>query len=189
MADGHQLPQDAAPEAPKDVSRRLFLKIGAAAGGGMLMSFSLHGLAMAQFGPPVELKFDAFATVAKDGIVTIVAKNPEIGQGIKTMLPMLIAEELDVDWKNVRIEQADSEPAKYGAQFAGGSFATPFNYDPLRRVGAAGRVLMIRGRRHDLGFPSPSAPPPRAWSPTPPPAASSAMAPWPLWRRPCRRRT
>ena len=140
MADGHQLPQD----APKDVSRRLFLKIGAAAGGGMLMSFSLHGLAAAQFGPPVVMKFDAFAKVAKDGIVTITAKNPEIGQGIKTMLPMLIAEELDVDWTNVRVAQADSEPAKYGAQFAGGSFATPMNWDPMRRVGAAGRVLMIQ---------------------------------------------
>jgi isoquinoline 1-oxidoreductase beta subunit len=140
VADGHLLPQD----APKDVSRRLFLKIGAAAGGGMLMSFSLHGLAMAQFGPPVEMKFDAFATIAPDGIVTIIGKNPEIGQGIKTMLPMLIAEELDVDWANVRVEQADSEPAKYGAQFAGGSFATPMNWDPMRRVGAAGRVLMIR---------------------------------------------
>jgi len=140
MADGHQLPQD----APKDVSRRVFLKIGAAAGGGMLMSFSLHGLAAAQFGPPVAMKFDAFAKIAPDGVVTIIGKNPEIGQGIKTMLPMLIAEELDVDWTNVRVEQADSEPAKYGAQFAGGSFATPMNWDPMRRVGAAGRVLMIR---------------------------------------------
>jgi isoquinoline 1-oxidoreductase beta subunit len=126
------------------VSRRNFLRVSAVAGGGMLIAVHLDGVAevFAQFRTP-PLSPNAFIKIAPDGVITIVAKNPEVGQGVKTSMVMLIAEELDVDFKDIRIEQADVDMQKYGPQNAGGSTATPTNWEPLRRVGAAGRQMMI----------------------------------------------
>ena len=128
------------------LSRRTILKAAAAAGGGLLLQAWLAPLARADAPLAPEgavAGLNAFIRIAPDGVVTIMSKNPEIGQGIKTMLPMVIAEELDVDWANVRIEQASLDEASFGRQFAGGSMATPLNYDPLRRVGAAGRQMLV----------------------------------------------
>ena len=126
------------------VSRRNFLRVSALAGGGMLIAVHLDGVAdvFAQF-RTAPLSPNAFIKITPDGVVTIVAKNPEVGQGVKTSMVMLIAEELDVDFKDIRIEQADVDLQKYGPQNAGGSTATPTNWEPLRRVGAAGRQMMI----------------------------------------------
>ena len=130
------------------IGRRSFLRVSALTGGGLLIAAyvdpaeKLFGQAP-QAPPPAVLKPNAFIRIAPDGIVTITAKNPEVGQGIKTMLPMLIAEELDADWKDVRIEQADVDYAKYGPQVAGGSTATPVNWLPMRQIGAAGRQMLV----------------------------------------------
>src|SRR5271165_7478095 len=124
-------------------SRRAFLKAGVAAGGGLVLHAMLPRFAYAAPNEPAYPPLNAFIRIAPDGIVNIMSKNPEIGQGIKTMLPMVIAEELDVAWSNVRVEQAPLDEARFGRQFAGGSMATPLNYDPLRRVGAAARQMLV----------------------------------------------
>lgn len=127
------------------LNRRSFLKVSALAGGGFVLASYLEPIeALAQGrGQQAPLDPNAFVSIDRNGIVTIVAKNPEIGQGVKQMLPMLIAEELDVEWTNVRIEQGDLDPARYGPQSAGGSFATPTNWEPMRRVGGAARQMLI----------------------------------------------
>ena len=129
------------------ITRRSFLQVSAATGGGMLIALHLDPAELLAQGPPgaPAMRYDAlaFVKIAPDGIVTITSKNPEIGQGIKNMLPMIIADELDVDWSSVRIVQADADQTKYGAQVAGGSTATPTNWDPMRQVGSAIRQMVL----------------------------------------------
>jgi isoquinoline 1-oxidoreductase subunit beta len=140
--------------AATTVSRRDFIRVSALAGGGFLIATQLDALGtlFAQNAPQTFTP-NAFIKITADGVVTIIAKNPEVGQGIKTMLPMLVAEELEVDWKDVRIEQGDLNPEAYGPQNAGGSTGTPINWDPLRRAGAAGRQMLIAAAAQTWGVP------------------------------------
>ena len=124
------------------IDRRSFLKVSALGGGGALLALYTKP-ALAQFGPAAPPEVNNYIKIGSDGIVTLMAKNPDLGQGVKTMLPMLIADELDVDWKQVRVEQADFDDKKYAGQIEGGSTATPQNWMPMRQVGAAGRAMLI----------------------------------------------
>ena len=140
------------------VDRRSFLRVTALAGGGIMLGSYLRVLetADAYAATPAAPEFvpNAFIRMTPDGIVTIIAKNPEIGQGVKTMLPMIIADELDVDWANVRIEQASLDTAKYQNQGAGGSTATPVNWTPMRQVGAAARAMLVAAAAQTWGVPA-----------------------------------
>ena len=131
------------------LERRSFLKISALAGGGVMLGLQTGTKLFAQGrggAPQAPPDPHNYIRVAADGTVTIVAKNPELGQGVKTMLPMLIAEELDVDWKDVTIEQTDVDPpggTRWNGQIAGGSTATPNNWVPMRQVGAIARMMLV----------------------------------------------
>ena len=144
------------------LDRRGFLKVSAGAAGGLLIAFEAGpwlGAKASGFdgrtaaatgaasstgaaGHQAELKPNPFLAVAADGTVTIWAKNPEIGQGVKTALPMIVAEELGVDWESVRVVQADLDPA-FGDQSAGGSDGVRSNWNRLREAGAMGRTLLV----------------------------------------------
>lgn len=134
---------------PTHVDRRSFLKVSAAAGGGLLISAWLPTWARPDPGSPVPtgldgpIRLNPFLRIDTDGTVTIFAKNPELGQGVKTALPMIVAEELEVDWENVRVTQADTDREAYGPQWAGGSWAVRYNFDRLRQAGAAARELLV----------------------------------------------
>jgi isoquinoline 1-oxidoreductase beta subunit len=126
------------------LDRRSFLQVASVSGGGMLLGLYTGVQARAQEpGLQSQLQPMTFIKIAPDGTVTLLSRNPEIGQGVVTMLPMLIAEELDVDWKHVKVEQANFDDAKYGLQTTGGSRAAPNNWLPMQQVGAAGRQMLI----------------------------------------------
>ncbi len=135
------------------LSRREFFRVTALAGGGLALGLYFDGSTTAfaesstSSGAPLSqpartFSPNAFIRITPEGVVTIVAKNPEIGQGVKTSLPMIVAEELGVDFAQVKIVQGALDP-QLGPQFAGGSLSTPMNYDGLRRAGAVARTMLI----------------------------------------------
>jgi isoquinoline 1-oxidoreductase beta subunit len=131
----------------KKVGRRTFLQVSAVAGGGLMIGLYApkiagQGRAGGPAGPGPSLSANDYIVVNPNNTFTIVAKNPETGQGIKTALPQIIADEFDVDWTQVSIKQADLDP-KYAPQTEGGSRAIPNNYQNMRLVGAGGRLLML----------------------------------------------
>jgi isoquinoline 1-oxidoreductase subunit beta len=130
--------------------RREFVQVSASAAGGLLVSVSLPGAVRTAFAAPAATGLPvagtslvAFVEIAPDGAVTIAAKNPEIGQGMKTALPLIVAEELDVPWERVRVVQADLDEARYGEQFSGGSTGISENWERLRTAGATARLMLV----------------------------------------------
>ena len=141
-----------------NVSRREFLKKGSAAGAALVIGFYLPGKgSLAAAGVPAAAPFapNAFIRVGADDLVTILVGQSEMGQGVLTSLPMIVAEELEADWKKVRFESALADPAYFnplwGAQGTGGSTSVRAFWEPLQKAGAAAREMLIAAAAQTWG--------------------------------------
>lgn len=139
-------------------NRRSFLKVSAAAGGGIILGFNWlvsctpSEKQLAQM-PEEWFNINAFLKIGDNGIVTIMSPNPEIGQNVKTSMPMIVAEELDVDWKNVVVEQAGLDTQKYTRQLAGGSQSIRQGWQSLRMAGATARRMLLEAAAKQWNVP------------------------------------
>ncbi len=127
------------------VNRRDFLKVSALAGGGFVLGFStLAGAQRAQAGLPTgeALNLNSYIKITAQGEIAIFSPNPEFGQNVKTSMPMIVAEELDVDWQKVVVEQAPYNTQLYGRQFTGGSQSIRQSWKALRVAGASARQML-----------------------------------------------
>ncbi|MFN0104913.1 MAG: molybdopterin cofactor-binding domain-containing protein [Bryobacteraceae bacterium] len=135
-----------------NLNRRSFLSLTALAGGGLVLGLQPKLRAQNPFADAPLAPMD-FVSVGADGSVTIAARNPDLGQGMLNTLPMLVAEELDVDWKDVKVVRS-GVGRKFGVQLTGGSTATPLNWEPMRRVGAGARALLVTAGAQTWGVPA-----------------------------------
>ncbi len=129
-----------------EINRRSFLKISTAGGTGLLIGF--HWLASCSQKPtkdiPEEwLDINAYIKIANTGRITIFSPNPEIGQNVKTSMPLIVAEELEADWEKVIVEQANLNTVKYDRQLAGGSQSIRHGWSILRLAGATGKLMLM----------------------------------------------
>jgi CO/xanthine dehydrogenase Mo-binding subunit len=124
-----------------NVTRRDFIKVTAVTGGGFLLGFRLPFID--ESASPADFAPNVFVKIATDNIVTITVHRSEMGQGVWTSVPMIVADELEADWSKVTIEQADAHPTKYGSQSTGGSFSIRGNWEKLRNAGATAREMLI----------------------------------------------
>jgi isoquinoline 1-oxidoreductase beta subunit len=133
------------------VSRRHFLKVSAIAGGGVMFGFHLLADASPTHLADTVFSPNAYVSIDAKGLVTLMSPNPEIGQGVKTALPMILAEELDVQWDKVHVEMAPLDQSKFGAQVAGGSGAVRGRFMPIRNAGATARQMLITAAAQQWG--------------------------------------
>ncbi|MBT4520474.1 MAG: xanthine dehydrogenase family protein molybdopterin-binding subunit [Halieaceae bacterium] len=122
-----------------NTSRREFIKLTGVVGGGLVIGFHLPTGAETK-----AASLNAYVQIRPDNTIIIAAKNPELGQGVKTALPMIVAEELDVEWAQVEVIQSAVDYLRYGSQFAWGSHSVPDNWIVLRRVGASARAMLVQ---------------------------------------------
>ncbi len=132
-------------------NRRSFLKVSAVAGGGMVLGFNwlaAMDLEALDDVPESLVELNGYVKIGADGTVTILSPNPEFGQNVKTSMPMIVAEELDVDWRQVVVEQARFNNEVFDRQFTGGSQGIRRAWRGLRMAGAAARHMLREAAAH-----------------------------------------
>ncbi|WP_395626134.1 molybdopterin cofactor-binding domain-containing protein [Daejeonella sp.] len=139
-------------------SRRNFLKISAITGGGLVLGFnwfSNDATASTVFTSVAagDINFNSYLSIATDGTITILSPNPELGQNIITSFPMVVAEELEADWKRVKVVQANLDN-KFDRQLTGGSGAVPHSWKLLRNAGATAKFMLIEAAAQKWGVPA-----------------------------------
>lgn len=146
---------------PGRINRRNFMKVAAAAGGGLWLGFnwlSANAASVAAINAEAMVgaagEFNGYLSIAPDGVITIFSPNPELGQNIKTTFPMIVAEELDADWKKVVVLQAPLDTKKFERQVTGGSGAIPHSWERLRKAGATARHMLIEAAAKRLNVPA-----------------------------------
>jgi isoquinoline 1-oxidoreductase beta subunit len=125
------------------INRRSFLKASLIAGGGMMLQFSWPTEKKDLELPEDWYELNSYIKIGENGVVTLFNPNPEFGQNVKTSMPMILAEELDINWEQVIVEQANFFPERYGRQFTGGSQSIRQGWAPLRMAGATARQMLI----------------------------------------------
>ncbi len=135
------------------IGRREFIRATSLASAGLVLGFVQPGCRRTKGASSVASPLGPFVSVETDGMVTIWVAKTEMGQGVRTALSMIVAEELDADWKRVRVRQALLDP-KYGSQDTGGSGAVRDSWMPLRRAGAAARMMLVSAAAARLGAPA-----------------------------------
>lgn len=137
----------------EQLTRRDFVKVSSIAGGGIMLGFNfLSDAQPAKHAAGTVFAPNAYVSIDGTGLVTLMAPNPEIGQGVKTALPMILAEELNVKWDSVAVEMAPLDASKFGAQFAGGSGAIRSRFTPIRNAGATARIMLITAAAQQWGL-------------------------------------
>jgi isoquinoline 1-oxidoreductase beta subunit len=129
----------------KPLARREFLKLSAVSGGGLLLATIAPGLSHAEESPTLvgSAEFNAYVQVREDGKILIYSGTPDMGQGIKTSLPMIVAEEMGANWDDVVVRQTPGIDEKYGAQGTGGSYTLNRNFELMRQMGAMVRDMFL----------------------------------------------
>ncbi len=142
-----------------NTNRRQFLKTSAIASSGLVLSFQIMGKAKDEQGNQIDkaegdgVVFNSYLTINPDGTATIYSPNPETGQGIKTAFPMIVAEELDMDWNKINVVQAPLDTKRFERQVAGGSRSTPHSWKRLREAGATAKYMLVQAAARTWNVP------------------------------------